>query len=197
MLTSMPDGDDLLRCLAALQRAQATWLADMVAVCGSNDIAFIEVFRRWQEQLTSAKLHLHRSESRLLHFVLTPQVRDQHQSLRMPSDDEYLAAKAWQRRLESWFHDIHLSSTYRRLENLRDLDNEPVNADIITDFVLLAELAEQTAPILTRIAQERDLRSVQDLAFYGVLAPWRVRGLPALHSVLGWLGETLAEEDEW
>ncbi len=197
MLGGMPDGDDLLRCLAALQRAQATWLADVAAVCASNDIAFTGVFRRWQEQLTSTKLHLHRSESRLLHFVLTPQIRDEHKSLRIPTDDDYLVAKAWQRRLETWFHEIHLSSTYRRLESLRDLDNEPVNADIITDFVVLAELAEQTAPILTRMAQERDLRITQDLAFYGVLAPWRVRGLPALFSVLGWLGETLGDEDDW
>jgi hypothetical protein len=197
MLNDMPDGDDLLRCLSALQRAQGAWLADLAGVCATTDVAFTEVFRRWQEQLTSTKLHLHRSESRLLHFVLTPQVRELHQAARIAVDDDYALAKTWQHRLEAWFHDIHLETTYRRLENLRDLDNEPVNADIISDLVTLAELAEQTAPILVRIAAERDLRTTQDLAFFGVLAPWRVRGLPALHSVLGWLAETLSEEDDW
>ena len=196
----MSDGDDLLRCLGALQRAQAAWLADLAATCSDKDIAFTEAFRRWQEQLTSTKLHLHRSESRLLHFVLTPQAREQHRNVPAAtptSDDDHHVAKTWVRRLEPWFHDIHLSTTYRRLARLRDLDDEPVNADIITDFVLLAELAEQTAPILDRIAHERDLATIQDLAFYHVLAPWRVRGLPALHAVLGWLGETLTDEDDW
>jgi len=198
MIPVMSDGDDLLRCLGALQRAQAAWLADLAATCSDKDIAFTEAFRRWQEQLTSTKLQVHRSESRLLHFVLTPQAREQHRLIRAPvGDDGHHAAKPWVRRLEPWFHDIHLSTTYRRLASLRDLDDEPVNADIITDFVLLAELAEQTAPILDRIANERDLATIQDLAFYHVLAPWRVRGLPAVHTVLGWLGETLTDEDDW
>jgi len=193
----MSDGDDLLRCLAALQRSQAVWLADLGATCSGNEVAFTETFRRWQEQLTSTKLQLHRSESRLLHFVLTPQAREQHRNVPAGNDDEHTLAKAWVRRLEPWFHSIHLTTTYRRLENLRDLDDEPFNADIITDLVILAELAEQTAIVLERIAHERDLGITQDLAFYHVLAPWRVRGLPALHAVLGWLHATLTDEDDW
>lgn len=168
-----------------------------MATCDEGDAAFAEAFRRWQELLTSLKLHLHRSESRLLHFVLTPQARAAHRDVPVVGDDAHRAAKIWQRRFAHWFDGIHLTSTYRRLERLRDLDGEPVNADIITDLLLLAELAEQTAPILDRIARERDLASAQDLAFFGVIAPWRVRGLPALQTVLGWLAETLADEDDW
>ena len=197
MIQTMSDGDDLLRCLGALQRAQATWLADMSATCSTKEVAFTETFRRWQEQLSSTKLQIHRSESRLLHFVLTPQAREQHRQVTIPADDDYRPAKAWVSRLEPWFYHIHLNTTYRRLANLRDLDDEPINADIITDLALLAELAEQTAPLLDRMAHERDLATIQDLAFYHVLAPWRVRGLPALHAVLGWLHETLTDEDDW
>ena len=192
----MPDGDDLLRCLAAFQRTQATWLDDLAATC-PHDPSFTAAFRRWQEQLTQAKLHLHRSESRLLHFVLTPQAAAVHRNASGSADPTHAAARAWRNRLGDWFSTIHLDPTYRRLENLRDLDAEPVNADIITDLTTLAELAELTAPVLARIADERDLGSAQDLAFFGVLAPWRVRGLPALHDVLRWLAETLSDEGDW
>ncbi len=197
----MSDGDELLRCLAALQRAQAAWLSDLATTCHDADAAFAPAFRRWQEQLAHLQWHLHRGESRLLHFVMTPQARVAHQDPPVLPDadhaDEHAAAKRWQRRLAAWFAEIHLATTYRRLENVRDLDGEALNADIITDLVLLAELAEQTAPVLLRIAHERNVATAQDLAFYGVIAPWRVRGLPALHAVLRWLSETLIDEDDW
>ena len=191
----MPDGDDLLRCLAALQRSQAGWLADVATTVG-EDPAFAPAFRRWQEELTQTKLHLHRCEARLLQFVLNPQT-DLHREVEVPSDDEYHAAHAWRRRLDAWFDLIRLDRTYRRLDHCRDLDAEPMTADIVTDLTTLAELSEQTAPVLARIAKDRDLAAVQDLAFYGVLSPWRVRGLPALNDVLRWMSETLSEEDEW
>lgn len=192
----MPDGDDVLRCLAALQRSQATWLADLSATC-PHDPAFTDAFRRWQEQLTQVKLHLHRSEGRLLHFVLSPQAAALHRDVRGAEDPGRTIARAWRHRLQDWFSTIHLDPTYARLESVRDLSSEPVNADIITDFTILAELAEQTAPVLERIALDRDLGSAQDLAFFGVLAPWRVRGLPALHDCLRWLAETLSDEGDW
>ncbi len=192
----MPDGDDLLRCLAALQRSQAAWLADAAATC-PQDPAFTAAFRRWQEQLTQLKLHLHRSEGRLLHFVLSPQAAAVHREVHSPDDPGRAIARAWRHRLQEWFATIHLDSTYMRLDNVRDLSTELVNADIITDFTTLAELAQSTAPILDRIAIDRDLGSAQDLAFYGVLAPWRVRGLLALHDCLRWLNETLSDEGDW
>ncbi len=192
----MSDGDDVLRCLAALQRSQATWLADLAATC-PHDPAFTDAFRRWQEQLTQVKLHLHRSEGRLLHFVLTPQAAALHREVRSPDDPGRTIARAWRNRLQEWFATIHLDPTYARLESVRDLASEPLNADITTDFMILAELAELTAPVLERIALDRDLGSAQDLAFFGVLAPWRVRGLPALHDCLRWLAETLSDEGDW
>ena len=191
----MPDGDDLLRCLAALQRTQATWLADLGTTL-TGDQAFTAAFRRWQEQLTSTKLHLHRSEDRLLHFVLSPQA-DPHRDVSPPPAADHGLARTWRKRFDAWFATIHLDTTYRRLENCRDLDAEPVNADIVTDLSLLAELAEQTAPVLIQIAESRDLARAQDAAFYGVLAPWRVRGLAPLHESLRWLSETLADEGDW
>jgi hypothetical protein len=194
-LTPMPDGDDLLRCLAALQRSQAGWLADVAATAG-EDPAFAPAFRRWQEELTQTKLHLHRCEARLLQFVLNPQTSLQREVV-VPSSDGYRSAHSWRRRLDAWFDLIRLDRTYRRIEHCRDLDAEPITADIVTDLTILAELSEQTAPILTRIAQDRDLAAVQDLAFFGVLSPWRVRGLPALNDTLRWISETLSEEGEW
>lgn len=192
----MSDGDDLLRCLAAFQRSQAVWLADLGTTLG-GDQAFAAAFRRWQEQLTQAKLHLHRSEARLLHFVLTPQAAHLHRDVPGRDDDDHTRARIWRARFDGWFTGIHLDRTYRRLESCRDLDAEPLNADIVTDFATLAELAERTAPVLDRIAHERDLATTQDLAFYGVLSPWRVRGLPALHDCLRWITETLTEEGDW
>jgi hypothetical protein len=161
-----------------------------------EDPAFAPAFRRWQEELTQTKLHLHRCEARLLQFVLNPQT-DLHRDIEMAADADYHSAHSWRRRFDAWFDLIRLDRTYRRLDHCRDLDAEPMTADIVTDLTTLAELAEQTAPILTRIAQGRDLAAVQDLAFYGVLSPWRVRGLPALNDVLRWISETLTDEGEW
>ena len=63
MLPNMSDGDELLRCLAALQRAQAAWLSDLATTCHDADAAFAPAFRRWQEQL--AHLQWHPDESGL------------------------------------------------------------------------------------------------------------------------------------
>jgi hypothetical protein len=191
----MPDGDDLLRCLAALQRSQAGWLADVEATVG-EDPAFAPAFRRWQEELTQTKLHLHRCEARLLQFVLNPQA-NLHRETETPHDDDYRSAHHWRRQFDGWFELIRLDRTYSRLDHCRDLDAEPVTADIVSDLTTLAELATLTAPILNRIALERDLAAVQDQAFYGVLSPWRVRGLPALNDTLRWISETLTEEGDW
>ena len=192
----MPAGDDLLRCLAAFQRSQAAWLEDLHATL-PGDQAFTAAFRRWQEQLTQAKLHLHRSEARLLHFVLTPQAAHLRRNVPAGDEHDHRIARTWYARLDAWLAAIHLDGTYRRLESCRDLDAEPINADIITDLAALAELAELTAPVLDRIARERDLGTAQDLAFYGVLSPWRVRGVPALHDALRWMSETLSDEGDW
>ena len=193
----MPDGDELLRSLAAFQRCQAAWLADLDQTLSGSDPAFTAAFRRWQEQLAQAKWHLHRSEQRLLHFVLSPQAADLHRDVSVPEEDDHAVARAWRRRLDAWFESIHFDTTYRRLDNCRDLDAEPINADIVTDLCRLAELAELTAPLLDRLADERDLTAIQDLAFYGIISPWRVRGLPPLHDTLRWLAETLSDEEDW
>lgn len=188
--------DDLLRVLAALQRAQATWLEDL-RVTTAGDPAFAGAFRRWQEELAMVALQIHRAETRLLDFVLAPgaSLLPHDGGIGTPEDRE--AARRWAGFVIGWFTRIHLDPTYLRVERLRDLDQDPIPADISSDLATLAELAETTAPLLARLAQERDLPTLQDAAFTGVIAPWRVRGLPALHTVQTWLRETLEDEGDW
>jgi hypothetical protein len=189
--------DDLLRVLAALQRSQAAWLEDLRTVATAQDPAFAAAFRRWQEELAMVALQVHRAEARLLDFVLAPGA-----SL-LPADggpgtpEDRTSARRWAGLLTGWFTRLHLDGTYLRVERLRDLDQDPLPADIVTDLATLAELAEATAPVHVRLADERDLAILQDAAFTGIVAPWRVRGLPALHTVQAWLRETLDDEGDW
>ncbi len=201
----MPDalaaGDDLLRTLAALARCQATWLADAHETLPpegageGGDPAFAAAFRRWAEELTAVRLHLYRAESRLLHFVLA--AAELHREPTCDLVDGRGIHRRWRMRFSGWFTQVHLTSTYRRLDALRDLDAEPVNADLVTDLATIAEVAESTAGVLGRIAEERDLSTVQDLAFYRVLTPWRLAGRTALDQSLRWFDETLAETEDW
>jgi hypothetical protein len=194
----MPEGpaaDELLRALAALQLSQARWLADMGEACG-GDPAFAEAFRRWQEELTMVKLQLHRVEGRLLNFLLVAQDDGRRETRIRPADGR-AAAAAWRARLEAWFTRIHLPTAYRRLDSTLDLDQEAVTGDIITDLSALAETVEVTAPALAELAATRDLSSLEETAFFRVVAPWKRTGLPALLDVLRWLSETLYEAEDW
>jgi hypothetical protein len=189
--------DDLLRVLAALQRSQATWLEDLRTTTTSGDPAFADAFRRWQELLTMMALQVHRAETRLLDFVLAPGASLVQQDGGAGTPESRDAARQWAGSIIGWFTRIHLDPTYLRIERLRDLDQDPLPADIATDLATLAELAETTAPVLERLARERDLATLQDAAFTSILAPWRIRGLPALHTVQAWLRETLEDEGDW
>ena len=190
--------DDLWRALAALQRAQGDWLADLNATCpakGQGDAAFAEVFRRWQEQLTRVKLNVHRAEGRLLSFVHSPTAGLVRRDALLPPTNPSFSA--WRNRIEPWFDRIHIDRSYRWLDRLRDEGDEPVRRDLATDLALLAELVGNTGPLLAVIAQERDLRTLEDLAFSRIIAPWRTSGLAALHPILRWLDEALVDEGEW
>jgi hypothetical protein len=189
--------DELLRALAALQLSQSRWLADLGEACQSGDPAFAACFRRWQEELTMVKLQLHRAENRLLHFVMAPQEGRERREARALEVDGRMVAQAWRHRLEEWFTRIHLSTSYRRLESVVDLDQEATIGDIITDLVALAEVSEITAAPLAELARERDPAMLEETAFYRVLGPWRRIGVPALHEVARWLSETLGEQEDW
>lgn len=191
-------GDDLWRALAALQRAQGDWLADLAATCpatGQGDAAFAEVFRRWQEQLTRVKLQVHRAEGRLLGFVHSPTAGLVRRDTPPPPTSPSFTV--WRDRIEHWFVRIHIDRTYRWLPGLRDEGEEPVRRDLATDLAQLAELVTATSPLLAAIAQERDLRTLEDLAFTRIIAPWRTGGMAALHPTLRWLDEALVDEGEW
>jgi hypothetical protein len=188
--------DELLRALSALHLSQSRWLADVDQAC-HGDPAFAGCFRRWQEELTMVKLQLHRAESRLLHFVMAADPERARRNLKALAVDGRAVAAAWRGRLSSWFSHMHLETSYRRLDSVVDLDQEAANGDIITDLAALAEVVEITTPALSRIAIERDPTTLEELAFFRVISPWRRLGVPALLDVLRWLSETLGEQEDW
>ena len=183
---------DLLRALAALQRVQALWLADLGQA--ANDPSFVACFRRWQEQLNEIKLHLHRDENSLLHYLLGGGLREWKEYSRDDLDPR-AAAAAWIERLGPWLREVRVETSYRRLGSCLDLGEEAVTADIVTDLAAVAACAEAIMPAL---AQARLVSPAQldDLAFYHVVAPWRRHGIPASSDVLRWLGEMLREHEE-
>ena len=142
-------------------------------------------------------LQVHRAEARLLDFVLAPGAALVHHDGAAGTPEDRTSARNWAGRLTGWFGRTHLDGTYWRQPRLRDLEEDSLPADIITDLAALAELMEATDPLLTRLALERDLRTLQDAAFTGIVAPWRVRGQATLWLVQGWLREALEEEGDW
>lgn len=179
--------------LSAIHRTQSLLLVDFAQTC-KGETGFIAVFRRWEEQLTALRLHILRAESRLLHLVGTE--RDIHDYHGARVDRESLSVQ-WVSRFTEWFASVRVNSTYRHLDSILDLDAEPVPADIITDLAIIAEVAESSMPALAKIEESLADRSLEDLAFYRVVAPWRGRGLPAMRQVERWLGEMLSELDAW
>ena len=196
---SIPDGPEagvkLGRALAGLHHAQRDWLDDARQVC-AGDHLFIAAFRRWEEQLTILKLHLHRTESRLLHLVAVAGRSDEH-ALPASSTDRRALGLAWRHRFETWLASVHIDPAYRRIDSPFDHDQEAVTADIATDLALVAELCEATSETLVMLNPDVDLEGLDELAFYRVIAPWRSQGLTALLDVLRWLSETLREQEDW
>lgn len=188
--------NDLVLSLHAVRRTQALWLADLDQVC-QGELGFLAVFHRWEEQLTALKLHLHRAEARLLHFVMASAITP-HRDFPAGTIDRRLLARAWIERIGPWFRSIHIDTAYRRLDHVLDLDVEAITADIATDLATVAETAERTMPALAALrAGAGDPASLPDLAFFHVLAPWRSHGLDALADVLRWLGEVIHEHEDW
>lgn len=187
----------LLDALVDLDRAQTAWLADLRGVL-PGDTACTVAMSRWEERLSLTKLCLHRAEQRLLGSLVTP--------VALPIDPgrsgkrdtgEPARRQHWREAFEGWFTALHLPSTFRRLESCLDLDQEAVHADIITDFSILAEVAESASIALASLSLTPSRAELEDLAFYRILAPWRRRGVPALLDVLRWLSETLQDREEW
>jgi hypothetical protein len=192
-----PAADRLARALAGLRQAQDGWLEDCFRAC-EDDPAFISTFRRWEEQLTVLKLYLHRAESRLLHFVTAVPLGEPAGELPLPGPMRRTAlAHLWRTRFEAYFASHHLDSTYRRLDSVLDHDQEAMTADIITDLTQLAETAQQASDAIVGLDLDADPATLEEVAFYRVISPWRTQGQAALMDVLRWLSETLREQEEW
>ena len=189
---------DLMRSLDAIQRSQARWLTDLKSICSTSDPCFLEAFRRWEENLTLLKLHLHRAEQRLLHFLLVPEERRPWRELPGPKrkHERRSSFAQWNKLVQPYFLSLRINTSYRRLANIIDLEESAVTADVVTDLVALAEICENTGEALDRFKMLNDRSCLEDLAFYHVLSPWKQQGMPALMDCLRWLNAFLRQHDE-
>lgn len=195
---SVPEPDErtprrLSASLAAIHRTQSLILVDWDQTC-RGDTGFLSAFRRWSELLAAVRLHVLRAESRLRHLVDSGRSGGSFQPL--PGDRERLAAR-WIVRFTEWFSSVRIDPTYRHLDSLLEGDSDPVTADIVTDLAILAEVMESAMPALGHLQDPMDEPTLADLAFTHVIAPWRARGLAALHHVERWLDEMQGEHDNW
>ena len=186
---------DLIRALEAIRRTQARWLEDVRQLC-RGDPRFLDAFRRWEEQLTLLKLHLHRAEQRLLHFLMVPEDRRPWREFPGLESDAQATYQHWMRTVAPYFRQLHIETTYRLLASILDPCEEAVTADIITDLVAVCETAETTGRALEHFHKEGHTGLLEDLAFYHVLSPWKQHGMPALFDLLRWLHAILAEHEE-
>jgi len=189
-------GTDLVRSLSAIGRTQRRWLADLQLVCAERDPCFKQAFRRWEEWLTLIKLHIHRAEGRLLHYLLVPEDQRPWRDLPGPQPERQRSWRRWYDLVAPYLRELHLDTTYRRLADIRDPTSEAINADIVTDLVAVAEVAESTNLALAQVSEAGRHSALEELAFFHILSPWKQQGLPALFDLLRWLHAFLAEYDE-
>ena len=187
----------LAHAMAMLRHAEESFLDDLVQTC-RGDPAFSSAFRRWEERLTLLKLQLHRMEHRLQHYLHVSGSGEPDLDLPpAPVVNRRSVARAWRERLEQWFSAQHIDTAYRRIENALDHDQEAMTADIITDLVTVAEIAEVTLAALADLDARRDYSHLEDYAFYRVLSPWRAQGMTAMLDTMRWLFESVREHEDW
>jgi hypothetical protein len=195
---STPDDGQLTsrlgRALTHLAHVQRDWLGDLDSCCRQS-APHLPAFRRWEEQLTLLKLHLHRTEAQLLRSSAT--ALPASLPAPVPRPDHRAIAHRWRGLIEGFFAAHRLDGAYRRLDSVLDHDQEAVTADIVTDLVLLAEVVETTGTALSELESRKEQTGLEELSFYRVVGPWRAHGLAALADVLRWLAETLREEEDW
>ncbi|MDA3961448.1 MAG: hypothetical protein PF961_11705 [Planctomycetota bacterium] len=186
---------DLIRALEAIRRTQTRWLADVERLC-QGDPRFQDAFRSWQEQLTLLKLHIHRAEQRLLHFLLVPEEHRPWTEFPGLETNSQAGWQRWMRMVGPYFRSLHIDTSYRRLGCILDPLEEAVTADVLTDLVAVCEVADSTNRALEHFHKEGHSELLEDLAFYHVLSPWKQHGLPALGDLSRWLTAFLAEHEE-
>lgn len=191
------ESDDLRRSLDALGRSQARWLRDLASTC-TGDPRFLDAFRRWHEGLALIRLHLLRTEQRLLHLLLVPELHRPAPGDLGPPPDPTAAWRELDPLVTGYLRSLRLETCYRTVDAPLDPQAEAVTRDAATDLVALAAVAQATAPVFAGLAHRRidDHRGLDDLAFFHVVCPWRRRGLPALSGALAWLGAVLAENED-
>jgi hypothetical protein len=193
----------LTRSASILQHAQEGLLDDMVQSCAGEE-ALITVLRRWEERLTGIKLHLHRCDSHLVSLVeRAARMPGPAPALAVAEVDIRLLSRQWRDRLEAFFAQHRTDTTYRRLASPLDLDQEAMNADIVTDLTALVAVMVQTGMALSAFAHARagaaigEPSRIEDLVFNQVLLPWQIRGREALIDCLAWLSAMIAELATW
>ncbi|MFW5829467.1 MAG: hypothetical protein ACOCXA_04320 [Planctomycetota bacterium] len=186
---------DLERALTAISRIQRRFMSDLTTTISAPDPRFMSAFRRWEENLTHLKLAVHRAEQLLLHYLLVPESYRPWRDLPGPRISLADSVQGWQQRITPYFHLLHIDTVYRRLEHPLDLQAQAATADILTDLVSVAAIASCTEAALERFADDPDPTTIEDLAFYHVISPWKQRGMPALFDCLLWLQAYLGEHD--
>ncbi|TVR13185.1 MAG: hypothetical protein EA401_07410 [Planctomycetota bacterium] len=186
---------DLIRAMDAIARSQERWLRDLAAVC-QGDPRFLDAFRRWREWLTLLKVQLLRAEQRLLHYLLVPEKLRPWRDCPHTGASHHDSYQHWQKRIPPYLDALHLDTRYMRISDPRDLDLEPSVALASTDLVAIASIAEHTQQALRSHPLQGDEPWLEDLAFYQVLAPWKVHGFTPLADALRWLDCFLSEMEE-
>ena len=114
---SAPDDGQLTsrlgRALAHLAHVQRDWLSDLDNSCREGT-PFLGTFRRWEEQLTLLKLHLHRTEAQLIRSAAT--ALPASQPTPVPRADRAIARR-WRELIEGFFATHHLDGAYRRMSS--------------------------------------------------------------------------------
>ena len=192
--------DDLVSAPTSLRTAledlaiiQALWLDDVEQTIAAADPCFVAVFRRWEYRLSELKVALHRAEQHVRPLLAA--VRAVGPVGPTPVVDRAACFRRWNRALVAYTHGLRLPTVYRRLADIMALEQEATTADVVTDLVAVAVLAETTGQVL-RGGSDDTVVVDEVTLFHQVLSPWRQEGLPALFDVLRWLHALLAAEDE-
>ncbi len=189
--------DRLGPALSALHLAQLRWLDDCDRTLAANDVV-LSTARRWLELLGLVRLQLHRVEHRLGDRIIPPGPTPP--GMPFPElDPAAVRATAVARReaLHRWLAEAGILTTYRRVEDVLDLDQDAENADAVTDLGLVVEAIGLTRGPLTWLHANRHATGVDAVAFTNVIAPWRRTGAKALSDSLRWLEALRDEGTDW
>ena len=174
--------------LAVLAVGLETWRADVEATireAGDPDDAFL----RWNETLTQVRLALARADRRMAEAAPPP--RDPPGPGPAPDDGHRQRVL-----LEAWFDRNGITTTWRRIDDPADLEQEAENADIVTDLAEVLTTIAHTAGHLDQVLAAGEPPGWEVDAYFQVIAPWRRTGRN-LDDVLAWLRGRLAERTDW